>query len=150
LPCPYRDTAVTLYVRGSDAERLAEYRRDTGGVGVGSGLHATYICAGDQRIAMPDASGRLLFYLNDHLGSAQAVIDSTGAVKDKYRYWAFGAPRSQQVNLDQKYRYAGKPFDEDDGIDLHYYGARYYEPDLGRFLAIDPVASKYPGWSPYV
>ena len=78
------------------------------------------------------------------------VIDTTGTVKDKYYTSSFGAPTGQTVSLNQRYRYTGKPFDEDGGIDLYYYGARYYDPMLGRFLAVDPLASKYPGWSPYL
>ncbi len=62
----------------------------------------TYIYAGDQRIAMYDKNENLHFYLNDHLGSARVVIDSTGTVKDKYkRYYAFGAPDAQTVSTDQ-------------------------------------------------
>lgn len=44
----------------------------------------------------------------------------------------------------------GKPFDQDAGIDIYYYGARYYDPELGRFLAVDPLASRNSALSPYV
>jgi hypothetical protein len=27
--------------------------------------------------------------------------------------------------------------------------ARYYDSELGRWLSVDPLADKYPGWSPY-
>ena len=30
-----------------------------------------------------------------------------------------------------------------------YFGARYYDSDLGRWLSVDPLADKYAGWSPY-
>ena len=30
-----------------------------------------------------------------------------------------------------------------------YFGARYYDSDLGRWLRVDPLAEKYYGWSPY-
>src|SRR5438128_230044 len=29
------------------------------------------------------------------------------------------------------------------------YGGRIYDPRLGRWLACDPLAAKYPGWSSY-
>ena len=110
---------------------------------------AKYIYAGGSRIAMRDNSNRLHYYLNDHLGSTRVVFDSTGLVEDKYWYYSFGDARSEQVSTNQAYRYTAKPLDKESGINLYYYGARYYDPELGRFWAIDPVASKYPGWSPY-
>ncbi len=35
-------------------------------------------------------------------------------------------------------RFASKPEDEESG--LAYFGARYYDPILGRFMGMDPVA----------
>lgn len=98
---------------------------------------------------MRDAQGKLHFFLNDHLGSTRVVIDSAGAVKDKYRYLAYGAPETDQsIVTNQPYRYTGKPYDEVGGLNLYYYGARYYDPMIG-FTQIDPLGNKYPGWGPY-
>jgi RHS repeat-associated protein len=109
-----------------------------------------FIYAGDQRIAMYDEFNRLHFYLNDHLGSARLVIDTIGTVIDKYsRYYAFGDAESQTVSTNQAYRYTGKPYDDDGSFDLYYYGARYYDPELGRFIAVDALSAKYTEWSPY-
>jgi hypothetical protein len=33
---------------------------------------------------------------------------------------------------------------------LYYYGARYYNDKWGLWLGVDPMADKYPGWSPFV
>ncbi len=49
--------------------------------------------------------------------------------------------------MNTPYRFTGKEQDAETG--LYYYGARYYDPRLGRFLSVDPLASKAPGWSPY-
>jgi len=62
----------------------------------------------------------------------------------------YGESYWEETNLSQSYRYTGKPLDSESGLGLYYYGARYYDPEIGRFLAIDPAADKYPGWSPYV
>ena len=100
---------------------------------------------------MYDNTGALHFFLNDHLGSARMVIDSTGVVKDRYkRYFAYGGGASQTVSTGQKYQYTGQPYDDDSAFDLYYYGARYYDPVIGRFTSRDPKAQKYPELSPFV
>jgi len=35
-------------------------------------------------------------------------------------------------------------------LGLYYYGARYYDAELGRFITVDPARGKYPGLSPYI
>ncbi len=144
--CLYYGQVATRYVREKPGGKvLAEYVNNPD-----HPLKFKFIYAGNQRIAMYDQSGNLHFYLNDHLGSARMVIDSTGTVKDTYkRYYAFGDAAQQTVSTDQRYRYTGKPFDDEGAFDLYYYGARYYDPKLGRFIAVDPLAGKYPSWSPY-
>ncbi len=32
---------------------------------------------------------------------------------------------------------------------MDYFGARYYESSSGRWLSVDPLRDKYPGWSSY-
>jgi RHS repeat-associated protein len=46
-----------------------------------------------------------------------------------------------------KYKFTGKERDTETNYD--YFGARYYDSELGRWLQVDPLADKYPGWSPY-
>jgi RHS repeat-associated protein len=48
-----------------------------------------------------------------------------------------------------QYKYSGKELDEESGIDWYYFGARYYDPAIGRFLSLDPHADSYPDWTPY-
>jgi RHS repeat-associated protein len=45
------------------------------------------------------------------------------------------------------YRYNGKELDEATG--LYDYGARYYDPAVGRFVNVDPLADQFAPWSPY-
>lgn len=51
------------------------------------------------------------------------------------------ADESELENM--KYQYTGK---EKDGLGIYYYGARYYDPELGRFLQPD---KKYDGQNRY-
>ena len=46
-----------------------------------------------------------------------------------------------------RYKFNGKELDPQTGY--YYYGARYYDPVISRWLSVDPLAEKYPGLSPY-
>jgi hypothetical protein len=64
---PFKDEVY--YVRDLDGEVLAEYD------GAGN-LLADYVSANGQRIAKINPSGTVDLYLNDHLGSARAMVGS--------------------------------------------------------------------------
>jgi len=48
---------------------------------------------------------------------------------------------------DEKYKFTEK--ERDIETDYDYFGARYYNSKLGLWNSVDPLADKYPGWSPY-
>src|SRR5207342_2457594 len=52
-------------------------------------------------------------------------------------YDEYGNPGPGSTTTGQPYRYTGRRFDEE--TRLYYYRARYYSPELGRFLQVDPV-----------
>ncbi|MCR5076482.1 MAG: RHS repeat-associated core domain-containing protein [Prevotella sp.] len=49
----------------------------------------------------------------------------------------------------QPYKYNGKELDRMHGLDWYDYGARMYDPVIGRWNAVDPLAEKYYNVSPY-
>jgi RHS repeat-associated protein len=91
------------------------------------------------------------WYHPDYLGSVEYVTDENG---EAYQYF-FRSPWGKKVE-DQKacgvfssaYKFNGKEQDEETGN--YYYGARYYTAELGIWLSVDPLSSKYPNSSPYV
>ena len=56
--------------------------------------------------------------------------------------------KSITQNYATPYKFTGKELDEETG--LYYFGARYYAPRESIWLSTDPLAEKYPSFSPYV
>lgn len=84
------------------------------------------------------AAETTIYYHTDLLGSPVASSNETGSVVWKETYKPYG---ERVINdpeaADNILWYTGKPHDSSTG--LSYYGARYYDPVIGRFMAIDPV-----------
>lgn len=53
------------------------------------------------------------------------------------------------IGTPNDYQYNGKELVQDLGLGWNDYGARYYDGALGRWNAVDPLASKFARWSPY-
>jgi len=108
-------------------------------------------------------------YHLDHLGSVRVVTDEQGRSLDEHDFYPYGVSQTktyqEQINWGDPHvdamRFAGHWRDFLGWLDventdyLDYMHARYYDPNSGRFLSIDPVldlkkAQHQPqGWNRY-
>jgi RHS repeat-associated protein len=92
-------------------------------------------------------SGRFRVTIKDNNGSALVVQED--------HYYPFcmllGGQSYAYADPEKKndYLYNGKEFQEELGLDWYDYGARFYDPQLGRWHSIDPSAESYRSWTPY-
>ncbi|HNY20906.1 MAG TPA: RHS repeat-associated core domain-containing protein, partial [Treponemataceae bacterium] len=83
-------------------------------------------------------SGSATFWHHtDHEGTSEVVTDSSGSIVWEASYEAYGAVIRTNATMSFTPSYTGKEFDPD--IGLYYYNARWYDPDLGRFITEDPA-----------
>jgi RHS repeat-associated protein len=79
------------------------------------------------------------YYIPDALGSPIAAMDEAGNIKWRKHYQPFGKEIEQdEASRDNRIGYTGHVHDRASG--LTYMGARYYDPEIGRFLSMDPAA----------
>lgn len=91
--------------------------------------------------------GGTYYYLTDGSGSTVALVDSTGAVAQRYSYDAYGTVTASSGSQPTEYQYTGQ---QTDATGLQYLRARYYDPSIGRFLSRDPLSTGDPaGHQPY-
>ena len=88
------------------------------------------------------------YYVKDHQGNNCLVVDSSGVVEEANHYYPFGGVFASTGNV-QPYKYNGKELDTEKGLNWYDYGARMYDPALGRFHTNDRFAEKYLSMSPY-
>ena len=108
-----------------------------------------YYYAGGQRVAMRQGSSTLYFLLTDHLGSTAVTATSGGGWYSELRYYPWGGTRYSSGTTPTSYRYTGQREAE---VGLYYYGARYYDPQLGRFASPDTIIPQQQGsqaWDRY-
>ncbi len=91
----------------------------------------------------PPHEFQLFFYHGDHLGSSNVITDAFAGVFEHVEYFPFGEPWVEDGGTATllPYKFTSKELDPETG--LYYYGARYYEPRLQRWLSPDPIFEAY-------
>ncbi len=138
-----------------------EYRNDT--------IEAIYTSEGRAVWVPLTSTWRYEFNVTDHLGNVRAVLSdlnnnktldittnaTTNEIINVTSYYPFGMVMANSnfanntTTPDTKYQYNGKEYNGDVGLNLLDYGARWYDPVVGRFTGIDPIAEKFNWVNPY-
>jgi len=79
-------------------------------------------------------NGQVFYYLTDALGSVSVVTNSSANVQNTYTYDAWGRIRSAVGTLPNPMRYTAREAGEAGQL---FYRARFYNPEVGRFLSED-------------
>jgi RHS repeat-associated protein len=108
----------------------------------GSGnLKREYVYANGKLVVRMEPSARY-FYHTDPSGTPLAITDTAGSVVWRADYRPFGEEHLITGTKENDLRFVGKEKDQETG--LLYFGARYMEAMIGRFLSTDPVGAVDP------
>ncbi|MCF8355201.1 MAG: RHS repeat-associated core domain-containing protein [Melioribacteraceae bacterium] len=90
------------------------------------------------------------YYVKDHLGSIRHTYDTSGvAAVTAQDYLPYGGILREYNNASPNERYKFTEKERDTETSYDYFGARYYDSDIGRWLSVDPLADLQPGINPY-
>ena len=98
-----------------------------------------YIYIGAKMVAdYQPQTGKYYYYTIDQIGSTRIVTDDAGNIVYAAAHDPYGGVQQTWVNtFNPELKFSGKEQDTESG--LYYFGARYYDPTLYRFLSPDPV-----------
>lgn len=129
----YRKTSageITHFVFDLDGNRIEEH------ASTGSDY---YVWRNGRHLARRTSDGITYFYSTDHVGSTVLMTDEAGAVVWSGEATPFGDQVSEDGALadSEELKYQGKDYDP--LTSLVYMNARWYSPELGRFMSKDPA-----------
>jgi len=80
-----------------------------------------------------------IWHHTDHLTGSSIETNSAGVLIQTLDYNPFGSVRTntKTTSYDNKKKYTGKELDGE--TNLMYYGARYYDAEIGRWMGVDPL-----------
>jgi RHS repeat-associated protein len=135
-----RKTVTSALPTGGVVENYFIDRDQIAFVTDGSGdrtFHYLYGLNVDSVLAQDSSTG-MLWALADRLGSIDTLTDEDGVVVDKRSFDSFGRVLSESnPSVSFRYGYTARELDLESG--LAYYRARYYDPNVGRFISVDPL-----------
>ncbi|HTD40144.1 MAG TPA: RHS repeat-associated core domain-containing protein, partial [Mucilaginibacter sp.] len=91
------------------------------------------------------------YFLGDNLGNTRITFDTkdgSAKVTQKDDYYPFGMDINAKItSVKNEYLYNKKELQEE--LQEYDYGARFYDPVIGRWNVIDPLTEISRRWSPY-
>ncbi len=106
-----------------------------------------------------DNTLQYVYNYTDHLGNVRLSYtkgsDGKAQVVEESNYYPFGLKHStyntvvDPIAENYKYGYNRKEFEDDLGVNWYSYGFRNYDPSLGRWMNMDPVAENAVSWTGY-
>ncbi len=90
----------------------------------------------DEPLAMLRSSATS-YYHADGLGSVTSLSNATGTLANTYTYDSFGNLTATTGTLSNPFRYTAREFDNETG--LYFFRARYFDPQVGKFISEDPI-----------
>ena len=124
-------TSTTTSIFAYDGDNLVEETNSSGAV-VARYEDTQNI---DEPVAMLRSSATSYFHA-DGLGSVTSLSNAAGSIANTYTYDSFGKLTASTGSLVNPFTYTARESDTETG--LYYYRARYYDPNVGRFLSEDP------------
>jgi len=124
-------TSILVY----DGDNFIEETNGTGAI-VARYSHGLNI---DEPLAML-RSGATSFYDADGLGTITSLANAAGSLAQTYTFDSFGKQIASSGSLTNPFQYSARESDSETG--LYYYRARYYNPNIGRFISTDPIGFK--------
>ena len=93
------------------------------------------------------------YNITDHLGNVRSVVNQSGTVEQATDYYPYGLSFSNNNLTKNRYLYNGKEIQNQtlssQFFGMYDYGARYYDPVIGRWHVVDPLAENFPWATPY-
>jgi RHS repeat-associated protein len=119
------DGGNVIIERGENKRTFATYTRGLNYPGGISGI-----------ISYQSKSQKSFYFHYDGIGNVTELTDARARTRASYLYDAFGNVLSKKGRThDNRYRFSTKHQHER----LYYFGARYYDPGIGRFITPDPL-----------
>lgn len=88
----------------------------------------------DEPLAML-RSATTSYYRADGLGSITSLSSAAGSLAQTYTFDSYGKQTASSGSLTNAFQFTGREFDSE--TSLYHYRARYYDPNVGRFLSED-------------
>jgi RHS repeat-associated protein len=90
---------------------------------------------GLKNIGRQESNGNINYFLYNAHGDITQLVGNTGEILNNYQYDLYGKEKQTTENIKNPIRYAVQYYDEESG--LYYLRARYYSPDIMRFISED-------------